>query len=666
MTDFVEDEFTNFFEDGPNAVFLSCKTAAETAFTEAYTKVDTDANTETGVFPELTTTYEECKTELEAFQDKVEQVLQENIDEYVEEAMLQKNVVATDFFDVLETTLFKIHDGLTDLTDAEAETLTEAMLAERDAFAVEVDTWFQGFSTAASGILTTMSGAMDTVITDFEEDIQGETTPNDDALLMWLTDFHGDLDDVLTAKSAAEEALATAQTDEMTNWLEDHVAELQTALTEVCEQEHAYNYNPPGFHVDSTVADLAVFRRMSEKFELMVVQLVGTFETFVTTVNEKMATLKDVEKNKLTIKRLTAERSLTMSTGAFGDGIKFVRESVEMKAMTDQGTIETASTNAREIIAYQLEQKKNNLWRSISYLAKKLYANEREDYNNEIKTQILAKFKEFKEVIIDATTELHESQSEKWLEYQTAIAEYYTFYDKKVIGAKTSMFETAQALLVKKLKSILQKADDETGGQLDEYEHKVFKQLHQNREIMINLYNNAIGSIDNIDDPYLTTPLVEVLNGHKEEADYEFDYREDMFLDDFIVVREWWTDFLEEELYAFQEHVVKEADICDEAVRTEKQALVQKTTQLKEEMKEFYQAENEAFKQTVDEMINRFKWLLTKYGMDAKLPTEDDLIILSPDPFTGALNKIDAGKHKAQHENGEHHSLPGDAPHYPE
>ena len=52
--------------------------------------------------------------------------------------------------------------------------------------------------------------------------------------------------------------------------------------------------------------------------------------------------------------------------------------------------------------------------------------------------------------------------------------------------------------------------------------------------------------------------------------------------------------------------------------------------------------------------------------MDAKLPTEDDLLILSPDPFTGALNAIDAGKHKEQHENGEPHSLPGDAPHYDE
>lgn len=374
----------------------------------------------------------------------------------------------------------------------------------------------------------------------------------------------------------------------MTAWLENHVEDLENALVDVCEQEHAYNYNPPGFFVDSTVADLAVFKKLSEKFELMVVQLVGTFSTFVDKVNNKMAVLKEQEKARLTVKRLTAERSLTMATGAFGDGIKYVRESVEIKAGMDQNAIETAAKDAREIIAYQLEQKKNNLWRSISYLAKKLYANEREDYNNEIKTQILAKFKEFKEVIVDATTELHESQSEKWLEYQDAIAEYYTFYDKKVIGAKQSMFETAQALLVKKLKSILQKADEETGGALDDYEHKVFKQLHQNREIMINLYNNAIGSIDNIDDPYLTTPLVEVLNGHKEEADYEFDYREDMFLDDFIVVREWWTDFLEEELYAFQEHVVLEAGTADENVREEKQALVQWTTQKKQEMKEFF------------------------------------------------------------------------------
>ena len=76
---------------------------------------------------------------------------------------------------------------------------------------------------------------------------------------------------------------------------------------------------------------------------------------------------------------------------------------------------------------------------------------------------------------------------------------------------------------------------------------------------MSSLYNNAIQSIDKIEDRYLTTPLIEILNGHKEEADYEFDYREDKFLDDFVVVREWWTMYLEETMDDFQAHVVSEA-----------------------------------------------------------------------------------------------------------
>ena len=157
---------------------------------------------------------------------------------------------------------------------------------------------------------------------------------------MTLTDFNEDLMQLVAAKKADEDMLADAQTTEMTSWLTSHVTDLEEALAEVCTQEHAYNYNPPGFFIDSTVADLAVFKKLSEKFELMVVQLVGTFSTFVDKVNGKMARLKEQEKARLTVKRLTAERSLTMATGAFGDGIKYVRESVEMKAGMDQTTIE--------------------------------------------------------------------------------------------------------------------------------------------------------------------------------------------------------------------------------------------------------------------------------------------------------------------------------------
>ena len=42
-------------------------------------------------------------------------------------------------------------------------------------------------------------------------------------------------------------------------------------------------------------------------------------------------------------------------------------------------------------------------------------------------------------------------------------------------------------------------------------------------------------------------------------------------------------------------------------------------------MQKFYDKENESFQDYVDECVNRFKWLLKKYGMDAKLPEEDEL-----------------------------------------
>jgi hypothetical protein len=76
---------------------------------------------------------------------------------------------------------------------------------------------------------------------------------------------------------------------------------------------------------------------------------------------------------------------------------------------------------------------------------------------------------------------------------------------------------------------------------------------------------------------------------------------------------------------------------------------------MKEEMQHFYDEENKLFKDYVDECVNRFKWLLKKYGMDARLPDEDELQAISPDPFTGALNAEDTEAHKKQHENWEAH-----------
>lgn len=251
--------------------FDSCLTGAETTFGLVYTDASVPAG---GASDLVDSIYTECKAELDAFNMKVIDVLDEQIADYVEDARNQKNVVATDFANVLESTLFKIHEGLSDLTSAELDIINMAIATERDNMEIDVGTWFSNFMSAAEGISTILMTDLNNKASDFETDI-------DDTLKAALADFNEDLMQLVNAKLMDEDMLADAQTAEMTTWLTSHVTDLEEALAEVCTQEHAYNYNPPGFFIDSTVADLAVFKKLSEKFELMVVQLVGTFSTFV-------------------------------------------------------------------------------------------------------------------------------------------------------------------------------------------------------------------------------------------------------------------------------------------------------------------------------------------------------------------------------------------------
>ena len=450
--------------------------------------------------------------------------------------------------------------------------------------------------------------------------------------------------------------MGNMQQGEIKMWLQDYIEELQTALAEVCEQEHSYHYSPPGYKVDETAHDLKAFERLSDKFEMSVVQMTGSFDSFVGWVNMNINTLKDEKKGEIDLRRRAAEDTLTLASKAFMDGIAFIRESVEDKADNDCENMQNSSTEAREIIEYELELNKNELWRSISYLAKKLYADNRDDYNNKIKEQILEKFKEFRDNVVAAADKLQDTQMEKWGNLEDAMDDYSKFYETKLVHAKENLFDIAQHLLLKKIKKTLGDENESTGGKLDDYEMKVFKQLHQHRDIMMNLYNSAIKSIDKIDDRYLTTPLVEILNGHKEEADYQFDVREDEFLDSFVVVREWWVNFLEDQLDDFEAHIVVQAQICFDSMENEMEEMKQKTKKMMDDMKDFYDDEGEKFQTFVKECVDRFKWLLKKYGMGASLPEEDVLLRISPDPFTGALNAADAAAHAAQHANHELHS----------
>ena len=100
-----------------------------------------DVGPNTGIRPGVVGLADACTDELAAFSTKVSEVLGNQVMDYKEDAENQKVIVATDFFTVLETTLFKIHDGLADITDEERAILTAAMVTARDNFGGEVNTW---------------------------------------------------------------------------------------------------------------------------------------------------------------------------------------------------------------------------------------------------------------------------------------------------------------------------------------------------------------------------------------------------------------------------------------------------------------------------------------------------------------------------------------------
>ena len=186
VASFVTDNFTTFFADGngPKLVFDSCLDAAVSAFEDIYE--DDSVTPNTGSLPELDDIYQECKDEIDNFNLKVISVLDEQIADYIEDARNQKNIVATDFANVLETTLFKIHEGLSDLTDEELDIINMAIMTERDNMETDVATWFTMFMQAAESISTTLMGDLDTKASDFEDDI-------DTTLKMWLADLNEDL-----------------------------------------------------------------------------------------------------------------------------------------------------------------------------------------------------------------------------------------------------------------------------------------------------------------------------------------------------------------------------------------------------------------------------------------------------------------------------------------
>ena len=103
---------------------------------------------------------------------------------------------------------------------------------------------------------------MNPIFQKFKDDVKnndGASPPPPASTIVWLDNQNTENETLIADKKQGERRIGLAQDDEIKMWLENHVEHLQSALQEICDQEHAYHYSPPGYHVDETAMELEAF-----------------------------------------------------------------------------------------------------------------------------------------------------------------------------------------------------------------------------------------------------------------------------------------------------------------------------------------------------------------------------------------------------------------------
>ena len=195
------------------------------------------------------------------FRLKITEVINEMRDGYVEEAQVQQHLAKTDFLKLVAATIKKIHD-VSGLTEEEKDQLMEDLHEKRTEFGDAVMNYINDVTDETEQIILDLTTELTRIETSFTEDVSTDAIPTQpvDSTVNQLEKIYDDLLEEVKAKAASEMTIADQMKDEIMTWLENHIEDLQEALREICENEHAYHYTPPGFHVDETAVDLRVFQ----------------------------------------------------------------------------------------------------------------------------------------------------------------------------------------------------------------------------------------------------------------------------------------------------------------------------------------------------------------------------------------------------------------------
>ena len=179
---------------------------------------------------EVMDVYDVCKDEMDAFKNKTNEEIEQEVGQYQKDADVQKHIAKTDFINLIASLVKKIHDN-NDLPELEKKALKMKILEKREKFGTDVMNWATEVMEQTNEIKNDLDDDMCSVISDFEDDVES----NDDAIIPWLDDYYEEKKLEVEDQASNEKRLGEAQGDEVKTWLGNHVEDLQAALQEICE-----------------------------------------------------------------------------------------------------------------------------------------------------------------------------------------------------------------------------------------------------------------------------------------------------------------------------------------------------------------------------------------------------------------------------------------------
>jgi hypothetical protein len=156
---------------------------------------------------------------MEDFKDNVKAEIDDLNDQYQKDAAIQKHIAKSDFKNMIEASLLKLHN-LTGITDEEKEIIRDQIAAKQEGFGPQVMTWITAVNTHTDKIADDLYEEMCDILSDFEDEMATNPIPDDSddpdaSAIAWLQQKYDDNHAEVQYKKGQERDIGNAQEEEI-------------------------------------------------------------------------------------------------------------------------------------------------------------------------------------------------------------------------------------------------------------------------------------------------------------------------------------------------------------------------------------------------------------------------------------------------------------------